>query len=362
MRPVRRSQWLAAVLAATVLTACERPPEPEPDSGRLVRTAEVRMDRLQHRLSFFGVLEPVMRARLAFQTPGVLATRPAQLGQAVRKGELLATLDNPELGPAQKAAAARLQETLAQRDQAARDLARLRSLVRTGAVGEEQVEQKAAELDSLEAAVARTEADLAGSRQRLEDAALLAPFDGVVSMIAVEPGEFVSAGQAVMAVGGLDLLEVRVLLPATLVSSLRHGDVLAVRVPQLGDGELRGRITERSEIGERDTGLFPIIVELAPGREFPMVRPGMQAEVLVNYADLEALIAPLSAVVDPVGGDPHIFIAAGGKVRKQPVRVLAVANQEVALAADEGALAAGDLVVIAGHRALSDGQPVRLTQ
>ena len=343
--------------ALSVLAACAPEPGPREDALQPVRTVEVRAGRLQHQLSFHGVLEPVIRARLAFQSPGVVSSRPAAMGQYVKRGELLATLDNPELGPAQKAAAARLQEALTQRDQAERDLQRLRSLARTGAVGEEQVEQKAAELDSLQAAVARAEADLAGTRQRLEDATLLAPFDGVISMTVVEPGEFVAAGQAVMALGGLDRLEVRVLLPASLVSALAAGEQLDLRVPQLDAQLLRGQVTEVSAIGERDTGLFPVTVELAVTPELPMVRPGMQAEVLVDYADVEGLLVPLSAVVDPVGGNPQVFVEAQGRVRQVPVRVLAVANDRVALAA--AGLAAGDRVVVAGHRSLTDGQAVR---
>jgi RND family efflux transporter MFP subunit len=349
-------------LYALLLAACEPPPAADGDSLQLVRTVEVRQGRLQHRLSFHGVLEPVTRARLAFQSPGVLATRPAAMGQFVRQGELLATLDNPELGPAQRAAAARLQETLTQRDQAERDLARLRSLVQSGAVGEEQVEKKVAELGSLQATVAQAEADLAGTRQRLEDATLLAPFDGVVSMTLVEPGEFVPAGQAVMALGGLDRLEVRVLLPASLVSALQGGDTLDLRVPQLDERTLPGRVTELSAIGEKETGLFPVTVELAVTAEFPMVRPGMQAEVLVDYADVTGLLVPLSAIVDPVGGNPQVFLAGQGRVRQVPVRVLAVANDQVALEAPDGGIVAGDRVVIAGHRSLSDGQAVRLAQ
>jgi RND family efflux transporter MFP subunit len=306
------------------------------------------------------VLEPVTRARLAFQSPGVLATRPADMGQFVKAGELLATLDNPELGPAQKAAAARLQESLTQRDQAGRDLARLRSLARTGAVGEEQVEQKAAERESLQASVERAEADLAGTRQRLEDATLLAPFDGVVSSTVVEPGEFVAAGQPVLALGSLNPLEVRVLLPASLVGALAKGDPLDLRVPQLDTPLLRGQVTELSAIGERDTGLFPVTVELELAPDYAMVRPGMQAEVIVDYADVEGLLVPLSAIVDPVGGNPQLFVAESGRVRQEPVRVLAIAHDRVALDAG-GRVSAGDLVVVAGHRSLTDGQAVTLS-
>jgi hypothetical protein len=57
-----------------------------------------------------------------------------------------------------------------------------------------------------------------------------------------------------------------------------------------------------------------------------------------------------------------VFLAEQGRVRQVPVRVLAVANDQVALEAPGGRLAAGDRVVIAGHRSLSDGQAVRLAQ
>jgi membrane fusion protein, multidrug efflux system len=356
------SRLVIVTLSLCWLAACEPQPAAIPDSAQPVRAVEVRQGRLQHRLSFHGVLEPVTRARLAFQSPGVLATRPAAMGQLVRRGELLATLDNPELGPAQKAAAARLQETLTQRDQAERDLVRLQSLVRSGAVGEEQVEKKAAEVASLRAAVTRVQADLAGTRQRLEDATLLAPFEGVVSLTAAEPGEFVAAGQTVMVLGGVDRLEVRVLLPASLVAALSLDKVLDVRVPQLGERNLSGRVTELSSIGERETGLFPVTVELAVTGDHASIRSGMQADVRVDYADVEGLLVPIAAVVDPVGGNPQVFVAEQGRVRQVSVRVLAVADDRVALEAAGTPISAGDLVVVAGHRSLSDGQAVRLTQ
>ena len=356
------SRPIFLLLLSLAIAACEQAPPAVSDHVELVRTVEVRQGHLQHQLSFHGVLEPVTRARLAFQSPGVLATRPVQLGQVVRKGEMLATLNNPDLGPAQRAASARLQESLSQRDQAERDLARLRSLESTGAVGQERVEQKAAELTSLQATVARAEADLTGTSQRLEDAALLAPFDGVVSLLNVEPGEFVAAGQPVMAVGGLDKVEVRVLLPASLVSELHIGDTLIVRIPQLRGLEVDGVVTELAAIGEVGTGLFPVVVELETDPATTMLRAGMQAEVILNYADVEGLIVPLSAIVDPVGGNPKVFTVADNQARQTSVRIMAIAREEVALEVAPGEIVAGDQIVVAGHRSLSDGQGVRLQQ
>lgn len=351
---------LCTLICVFALTACEPVTPPAAESGELVRVVEVRQGRLQHQLAFHGVLEPVTRARLAFQSPGVLATRPVQMGQVVRQGEMLASLDNPELGPAQRAASARLQESLTRRDQAERDLARLKSLESTGAVGEERVEQKLAELESLQATVARAEADLTGTRQRLEDALLLAPFDGVISSLEIETGEFVSAGQQVMAIGGLDKVEVRVRLPASLVSELAIGATLTVRVPQINHAEASGIVTELAAIGEITTGLFPVVVELETDPATSMLRAGMQAAVLVNYADVEGLIVPLSAIVDPVGGAPKIYTVSAGRAQQHSVRILAIANEEVALEVISSQVEAGDRVVVAGHRSLTDGQELRL--
>lgn len=356
------TRLLIAALCLLFVTSCEKTDVANEPSVQPVRTVVVREGRLNHSLSFYGVLVPVDRARLAFQSPGVVITRPAQMGQAVRQGELLATLDNPELGPAQRAAAARLQETLTQRDQAKRELARQRSLSTTGAVGEETVEQREAELASLEAAVAQAEADLAGTRQRLEDATLLAPFDGVISSVIVEPGEFVSAGQAVMDIGGLEKVEVRVLLPASLVSELSIEKELTVKVPQLGENESTGRVTELSSIGEKDTGLFPVTVEISVDPASSMIRAGMQAEVLVVYADVEGMIVPLGAIVDPVGGNPKLFRVAEGVVTEIPVHILAIAEGEVAVEPVQARLGSGDQIIVAGHRSLTNGQQVRLTR
>ena len=128
-----------------------------------------------------------------------------------------------------------------------------------------------------------------------------------------------------------------------------------VKVPQLGDNESTGRVTELSTIGEQDTGLFPVTVEILVDPETSMIRAGMQAEVIVVYADVEGLIVPL-------GGSPKLFRVDQGAVTEIPVRILAIAEGEVAVAAERTQLNPGDQVIVAGHRSLTNGQQVRMTQ
>jgi multidrug efflux system membrane fusion protein len=343
-----------------VLAACSEPVNLETDDRQLVRVVPAEQGRLIHRVSFSAPLVSVNRARLAFQSGGILASRPATLGSIVRAGELLATLENPELGPAQRAAAAALQETMTRRDQARRDLDRLRRLEAQEAVGEEAVERKQAELDALQAALERASADLAATRQRLEDASLVAPFDGVISAVNAEPGEFVAGGQPVMAIGGLERLEMEVLLPAALASQLAPGDIADVEVPQLRGLRWQGRITELSAIGDVATGLFPVVVEVALDSADTPLRAGMLGRAWFEYSENEGIIVPLSAIVDPVGGDPRVYRVDSGQVVQVPVDIIAASDARVAIAPRGSvAIADGDLVVTEGHRALTDGQQVR---
>jgi RND family efflux transporter MFP subunit len=348
------------LVALLSLAACSDPVSLETDDRQLVRVAPAQQGALAHRLSFSSTLLSVNRARLAFQSGGIVASRPASLGSVVRAGELLATLDNPELGPAQRAAAAALQEAITRRDQARRDLERLRRLEVQEVVGEEAVEQKQAELDSLEAGLERAGADLAATRSRLADASLVAPFDGVISAINVEPGEFVAPGEVVMAIGGLDRLELEVLLPARMVSQVIPGAESEVQVPQFPGMSWTGRVTELSAIGEQPTGLFPVVVEIAVDPVSTPLRAGMLGRAWFEYSENEGFIVPLSAIVDPVGGDPRIYRVDDGQVTLVPVDIIAASDARVAVSPrGAAAISDGDLVVTEGHRALTDGQRVR---
>jgi RND family efflux transporter MFP subunit len=347
-------------LAIGLLAGCEEPVRIETDKRQLVSVIQAEQGTLVQRLAFSSTLRPVNRARLAFQAPGIVDSRPVELGQVVRKGELLATLDNPELGPAQKAAAATLQESMTRRDQARRDLTRLESLQDSGAVGEDAVEQKRAELDALNSAVNAAEANLAATGERLEDARLVAPFDGVIYSIFVEPGEFVAGGQVLMSIGGPERLELEVLLPASLVGQLQHGTLTEVRAPQLAGLSWPGQVVEVSSIGDPATGLFPAVVEVLVDASGTPLRAGMLAQAWFEHVAREGVIVPMSAIVDPVGGDPRVFRVENGLVQTTHVDIVASSEARVAVIPREGgSLARGDLVVTEGHRALTNGQPVR---
>src|SRR5690606_39310522 len=116
------------------------------------RTAEVLAGEDLAPLRFAGVVRARQRADLTFQVSGTLHERPAEIGQQVAPGDLMARLRNPQLIPARDSARARLRETEAQLRQAEQEYQRAVTLRERGVRSEQDLEQLMARRDALDAA------------------------------------------------------------------------------------------------------------------------------------------------------------------------------------------------------------------
>lgn len=356
--------WQSLLMLCVLLmaSACTKKETEVVHAPPVVKVATVEQGLLQRDFRVSGVVRPVARAQLAFQTDGVVLERLVELGDQVTAGQLLAVVRNPRLQPEAAAALATVSEIRARRDQAQRDLKRLRQLRIDNAVGEERVEQKEADLRALGASLQRAQAQLEALSSLVAEASLKAPFDGEISEILAEPGEYVRPGQAVMVMGDPELLEVQVQIPAAY-ANLEAGASVPVDLPLLGQ-TVQGQVDRISRLGQANTGLFPAVITLG---QRPGLRAGLRADVLVPWqSDHVALIVPLTAVVDPVGGQPRLYRVIDGKVQQISVSVgehqghqITVENRAEA-AAEAHQLDAGDQVVVTGHQSLTDGQTVQV--
>ncbi|MDD9892647.1 MAG: hypothetical protein OXT49_03940, partial [Gammaproteobacteria bacterium] len=87
------------------------------------------------------------------------------------------------------------------------------------------------------------------------------------------------------------------------------------------------------------------------------LRAGLTAELVFNLQAQEGLQVPVQAVIDPGSGKARLFKLVDGAAVKVPVKVVAVAGSSVVV---QGDLTAGEPVVIAGQRALTDGEKVEV--
>ena len=354
----KRSPYPAVLFVALLLAACEPAEGPGGSAAHVpaehvspVRVAAVTTAPAERELRLPGVVRPAQRAEPAFLHSGHLAERFVARGERVRPGQRLASLQNPALGPALTGAEAHVRELDERLVKLEADLQRARELHAQGLASTELLDRARAERNAARESRQQALAAVAEARDQLADAILRAPFAATVSELLVEPGDFVQAGQPVLVLAGEEGLEVQLMLPEGLARRLPPGLEVEVRAVSSG-ARAPGRLRE---VGiAREGRPAPAIVGLVDAPDF---EAGLSVHVAIRFGEASALIVPLSAIVDPGTGQTRVFRIVRDRAEVVPVRPGRLVGGQVEIS---GALAAGDLVVVAGHQQLLDGEAVRV--
>jgi macrolide-specific efflux system membrane fusion protein len=213
------------------------PPAPKPPPTGTVTRADV-----QQVVQAAGILQAQTRVDVGAQVSGQIKALHVQLGQRVRKGELLVSLD-PELAQAdvtQAEAALAQQRALLESRQvditaARREVERQKRLAAAGAAAAQELERATDELAKLEAdakgqgaTLQRLQAELTRTQLRLGYTRITAPMDGVVVSLPVQVGQTVIAIQitpVMLTLADLDTITVRTRVPEADIQSIRVGQL-----------------------------------------------------------------------------------------------------------------------------------------
>lgn len=268
------SKWVCCVLICIALTGCWGG-EPSVDTGQTnvvtpvgETTAQSAPKPAPDTIKALGILRPRQTLTLSFQSAGVIRTLMPQIGSAVRQGEQLAELDttaltltlqNAEAAVAIREAELNMVATNPQRSQPERVIA-------------------AAQLQ--QAQIARDQLLL-----QLANAVIDAPFDGVVSAIHAQPGEYANAGQPVIEVIDTSRWRVETQNVSELnISRIAIGQPVEVRVIVLPDQILTGKIITIDPVAVVQQGdtTYTLYIELE-ATDLPLLA-GMNVAVAIVTA------------------------------------------------------------------------------
>lgn len=333
--------------------------KPAPSSRpekRLVKAANVRpADNARH-IRFSGITRAVDRARLAFTIGERLLTRPVEVGSHVEAGDLLATLDNRKISNELSALELSLRELDARISQVKRDRKRYEMLVGSHASAKVQLEKILEQEKVLLASRAAGEVRLREAKRVLKEAILKAPFAGTVTEVLLEPGEIAQPGAPIVVLSGDGQVEVEIEVPESLISRLSEGMKATVDLPLARRKGLGGEVKYLGRTALGLGRLFPVVVAVDPTEE---VAAGMTAEVVFSIERRSQLSVPIAAVVNPGGQIPALFRIRDGKAEKIRIEVSEIVGDQVTV---RGPLNVDDVVVVGGHMALLDGDPVEVAR
>lgn len=361
MRILEPRGLLIVSLLMTGLSACGGEiPEAEPVL-RPVRYHRVTEGGLETMRTLVGVAKAGVEADLSFRVEGTVREVNVDLGNAVREGEVLARLDavdyelqveEAEAGLAQAGAALRKSEA---------DFDRTRALYENNNASKSELDAARAGAESARSQVDAASKRLELARQQLAYTVLRAPTDGAIALTDIEVNEHVEAGDPVFMMTSGSLAEVEFAVPEIMIAEIEVGFPVAVALDVLPGREFPAEITEVGVAVTGASATFAATARLL--EEVQQVKSGMAAEVIFHFESEDSagsLTVPWVAVGEDRDGR-FVFVLEPqsegvGTVHRRAVSVGDIGQSIEIL----DGITAGELVVTAGTRRLTDGMRVKL--
>lgn len=296
-------------------------------------------------LTLPGQIQPYRQTPLFARTQGFLRKWYVDIGANVKQGQLLASIDVPELD--QDIARARADQQLAQTN-----LDRLESVQLPGAVAKQDIDTRRSGVTVAQANLRRLQA-----LRTLQE--IRAPFSGVITTRNAENGNLVSpgSGQPLFTVSEIGSLRVFVDVPQTYFQLVKVGMAATVSVPELRQ-TLRGRVVRTSGTLRSDSRtLLTEILIPNPGNRIPA---GLYGSVKFDMiAAGGPVLVPANALKVTPEGPLVVVVGPGERLKFVPITL--GRDYGTAIEATTG-LTGQERVVTNPNDRLSEGQKVRLYQ
>ena len=331
------------VQSAVQASAFQPPPE-------AVTSIVAKREQWSSTMSIIGTMEAVHGVTVSADLPGTVTRINFDSGKAVQVGDILVELDTRQ----ERAQLAALE---AQRDLARINFNRTQQLVSEGVISRQDYDQATAQQKS-------TEANVSEVRATIERKTIRAPFSGILGIRQVNLGQYLSAGQGIVALQSLNPIYVNFGVPQQEASKVLVGRPLRVTKEDMASVAFTGHVTAIDSVVNEATRNIQVQATLANPKG--ILRPGMFVQVdVVTGAGRSVIALPASAINYAPYGDSVFVITdmkdPSGKtyrgVHQQFVKVEGSHGDQVAIVSGVNP---GDEVVTSGVFKLRNGAAVQV--
>ncbi len=359
--PTLASGTLLIALAAALLLALQ-PADAADDAAKAasspkpalsVAAVQAKTETWPQTLAANGSLAAWREVQVGTEASGQRVQRVVvDIGQRVKKGQLLAQLASESLAAELATSKASLLEAQATAQDALATERRLKSLAGTDAVSAQQIEQAHAAAEAAKARAAAAQARVQADELRLSYTRVVAPFDGVVATKDVVEGALPQPGQALFTLIRDGRLEWRAEVPGADLGRVSEGQ--KVRITPAGAPTVEGRVRLVAPTVDPANRMGRVLVDVPANAAG--ARAGMFARGEFVLGETAVLTLPQSALLLR-DGFAYVFRIEGSKVRQTKVETGRRQGDRVEVKAG---LKAGEPVVTQGVGFLSDGDTVRV--
>lgn len=369
--PRRSSKWLVPVLvlalggagaiawkaqANQAATATAEQPATQqalellPQDVLVVATGAIRQT-----VSLTGTLQALNRIEVKSPLPGQVTDVKVREGDRVRKGQVLAMLDDADLQARLRDRQAALDAGEAQFALASKTRANNQALLEQNFISQASLDNALSGYRTAEAGVKSLQAQVAQARKALGDTVVRSPMDGVVAERIAQPGLSVPVNGMLMTVQNLSEMELEVLVPTSQIPLVQIGQEAVFAIEGFGERRFTGkveRISPSAAAGARSISVFLLVAN--PEQQ---LRGGMFAQgAIVTDTTAQVVVLPQAAIRQR-NGAPYVLRIEGNLLQDRPVE-LGPRDSNSGMVQISAGLQAGDRVVVSAAVNLRAGQMV----
>lgn len=313
----------------------------------LITTIQAKDTLFNHFVELQGSVDTKENIIINAEYSGTLLSVLVKEGQKVKKGQLLAKIDDGGLS-------AQLSQLQVQADLAQTTFERQKRLWDQKIGSEIQFLQAKTQYESVQNSVSQL-------RSQLSKTNITAPFSGTIDEIITQQGTNISPGSPIMRIVNLDNMYIDVEVPERYISNIKEGTTVNINFPVLQD-TVQSKVAQVSNYINPSNRSFKIQVDV--DNRGGLVKPNLTARVNINdYINEEAILIPQNIISENAEGDQYVYV-----VREKDTGNFAVAKRVIIKTGQtqgdlievlEG-INKGDELVEEGARRVQDNQKVKI--
>lgn len=330
-------------VAVLMLVSCSQSEKKAVEEAVKVRIVDVDETAVGNVSNYSGTVVEEKGVSVSFATMGTVQKVLVSVGDKVKKGQLIAVLDDEVMRQSHEATNVSLK-------QAEDAYGRMKQLKDSNSLAEIQWIEIESKLKQAQAAEAI-------ARKSLSDCMLYAPESGVVADKMVEAGQNVTMGMPVIKLVDIRRVKVKVAVPETEIANIKEGMTVDVFVAAL-QKHVSGKVTERGVSANPLTRTYDVYALVE--NETQELLPGMICEVGFRIGDdSRQMTLPANVLRIDENNRTFVWLAVSGKAHKRYVTIDGSTERGVVIA---GGLQAGDKVISDGSQKVSENTKVEIVK
>ncbi|WP_340076048.1 efflux RND transporter periplasmic adaptor subunit [Leptobacterium sp. I13] len=314
----------------------------------LVSSFTVKDTLFNHYVEIQGSVDTKQNIIIFAEYSGVLYKIYVKKGEAVKKGQLLAKIDDG--GLSQQLAQMQVQANLAKT-----------TYERQKRLWDQKIGSEIQYLQAKSTYEAQSEA-VAQMRNQLAKTSITAPFSGIIDEIFSEQGSVVAPGREIMRIVNLNDMYIEAEVPEKYLADIKKGTHVQVEFPILGE-TVNTKVRQVSNYINPNNRSFKI--EVGVPNTSGNIKPNLTAKLRINdYTNKAAILIPQSIVSENADGEQYVYIASSiidsSKEAIAQRAIIETGKTQGDIVEVIKGVASGDAIIKEGARSVKDGQKVKL--